>query len=89
METLVSTMYTHGMKAVIQKWGNSLAIRIPKAFTLQLGMTAGKEVDMKMEQNGLHISPAEESLEELLAKITPENLHGETLTGVSVGREIW
>ncbi len=82
-------MYTHGMKAVIQKWGNSLAIRLPKAFAVQLGITEGREVDMNMAKDGLHISPAKESLEELLAKITPENLHGETMTGIPVGREIW
>ena len=85
----VYTMYTHPMKAVIRTWGNSLAIRIPKAFAMHLGIDSGKEVELFLEPSGLRIAPAGHDLTALLQQVTPENLHGETQTGTAVGREVW
>ncbi len=82
-------MYTHTMKTVIRTWGNSLAVRIPKAFALQIGIDVGKEVELSLARNGLHISALGQELNALLAQVTPENVHGEVQTGSAIGKEIW
>lgn len=82
-------MYTHSMKAVIRTWGNSLAVRIPRAFAIHMGIDSGKEVELFLEPNGLRISPTQHDLDALLAQVTPENIHGEMLTGSAVGTEVW
>jgi len=76
----------------LDKWGNSLAIRIPKAFVEELDLTPKSEIEITQEHGVLTLTPIrgpEYSLEELLAQITPENLHGETNTGTAVGNEVW
>ncbi|MDB4978228.1 MAG: transcriptional regulator/antitoxin, MazE [Candidatus Peribacteria bacterium] len=85
----VSTMYTRSMKTVIRSWGNSLAVRIPKAFAMHLGIEPGKEVDLSMEPDGLKIATSVQNLESLLKQVTSQNIHSETLTGDSTGREVW
>lgn len=82
-------MYTHRMKTTIHRWGNSLAVRIPKAFAVHLGITSGKEVELSLDQNALHITASDEDLESLLEKVMTENQHGETDTGHPQGRELW
>lgn len=82
-------MYTHYMKTVIRTWGNSLAVRIPKVFALQMGIDAGKDVELSLEKNGLHITCPDTELKTLLRQVTPENLHRESSTGSVTGREVW
>ncbi len=82
-------MYTHDMKAVIRTWGNSLAIRIPKAFAVHMGIDSGKEVEISLERSGLHIASIGQDLDILLAQVNPENLHGEVRTGSVIGKEVW
>ena len=82
-------MYTHRMKTTIRTWGNSLAVRIPKAYAMHLGIISGKEVELSMEHDALHITSIGQDLESLLEKVTAENLHGETTTGIPQGRELW
>lgn len=82
-------MYTHSMKTIIHKWGNSLGLRIPKAFAVHLGIGLGEEVELSMDKNGLRIVPSSENLERLLSQVTPRNLHRETGTGKLRGREVW
>jgi len=82
-------MYTHYMKTVIRTWGNSLAIRIPKAFAMEIGLNAGKSVNLSLEENGLRIASSENDLYTLLRHVTPENLHRESSTGSVTGREVW
>lgn len=77
------------MKTTIRAWGNSLAVRIPKAFAIHMGIDAGKEVELSLESDGLRISSADSDLRALLARVTPENAHGEVQTGSAIGREIW
>jgi antitoxin MazE len=80
------------MRTRIQKWGNSLALRIPKAFAVEVGLEKDREVELSVEKGRLVIvSPATPSytLEELLAGVRPSNLHGETDWGPPVGKEIW
>ena len=78
-------------QARIQKWGNSLAIRIPKPFALEVGLEQNSLVTVSIEEGKLLLEPAKPSysLEELLAKVTKDNLHHEVETGSAVGNEAW
>lgn len=80
------------MKTKVQRWGNSLALRIPKPFAEEAGLEQHSEVDISIVDGALVVTPCPEpswSLEELLEKVTDENIHGEIDTGSPVGREIW
>jgi antitoxin MazE len=79
------------MQARIQKWGNSLAIRIPKPFALEVGLEQNSLVAVSIEGGKLLLEPIKPScsLEELLAGVTKENLHHEVETGPAVGNEAW
>jgi antitoxin MazE len=76
----------------IQKWGNSLGLRIPKSFAKEAHVEAGGRVDLSMKEGNLLIRPVRARryrLAALLAGITRENLHDEVRTGKAKGREIW
>ena len=79
------------MKTLVQKWGNSLAVRIPKTMAEHIKIKEGAAVDMVEERGGLLIKPqgGRASLKALLTKVRPENLHRETRTGRPRGKEIW
>ena len=79
----------HDANARVQKWGNSLALRIPKAFAQQLGLRHNSAVRIRLESGRLVIEPVPRfDLAELLAAITPDNQHGEAGTGAAVGNEV-
>ena len=76
----------------VQKWGNSLAIRIPKPFATDLGIEDTSEVNLVLEDGKLIVSKAEAvsfSLENLLAEITADNIHDEVDFGTAEGNEVW
>ena len=80
------------MQTMIQQWGNSLALRIPKAFAEQAKVKKGSRIKLTVEKNRLVIEPVEKkkvTLESLLAGVTPENIHAETDWGRPMGKEIW
>lgn len=79
------------MRAKVQKWGNSLAIRVPRPFAEELGLSQDSDVDLLLEEHELRIKPTSRrfSLDELLADVTDENIHREVDTGPPVGNEIW
>lgn len=80
------------MRAKIQKWGNSLGLRVPKAFAEQLALQAGSSIDITIERGKLVVRPSEEDsyeLATLLDRITPDTIHDEIHTGAPIGREIW
>ncbi len=80
------------MKVQIQKWGNSLALRIPKSFALESKIEQGSTVEVSLDNGKIIVFPLiepEYSLDDLLAKVTAENLHGEIETGDAVGKEVW
>jgi antitoxin MazE len=80
------------MKTRVQKWGNSLALRIPKSFAEEAGLHAGAAVELSLVEGRLvvqPITPQPLTLEELLRGITDENLPGEWDTGPAVGKEVW
>ena len=80
------------MQTKIKKWGNSLALRIPKSFALNANLRQNELVDLSIDKERIVITPIEGkeySLDELLEHVNESNLHGEFDTGESVGREIW
>ena len=80
------------MQTKIKKWGNSLALRIPKSFALNANLKQDELVDISIDKERIIITPIgqkEYSLDELLAGVSEDNLHGEIDTGVPVGKEIW
>lgn len=80
------------MRVIIQKWGNSLAIRIPKSFAVETNLTRGSAVDLKLEDGKLIAVPITEkkyTLKELLAAVSEDNIHGEFDSGDVSGKETW
>ncbi|MHB8916815.1 MAG: AbrB/MazE/SpoVT family DNA-binding domain-containing protein [Desulfocucumaceae bacterium] len=77
------------MEYHIQKWGNSLGIRIPKALAQKAGLVEGTPVEIVLDDQSIIIRPRRYSLETLLSGVTSENLHREVDTGKPVGREVW
>ena len=79
------------MPATIQKWGNSLGVRIPQRIAKKYGFMHGSEVEIKTDGDVIVIRPMDPipTLEELMSKITPENQHAEVDFGKAEGEEIW
>ena len=79
------------MEIKIQKWGNSLAIRIPKSYIKDINLEQGSVIDILKEKDRIIIKPKKkkEKLHELLNKINIENIHTEIDTGDRSGNEIW
>ena len=78
------------MRVQVQKWGNSLALRIPKPFAEDVDVKEGSVVDLSIAEGKLVAAPVREkkvTLRQLLAKVHSGNLHGEVDTGPAVGRE--
>ena len=62
------------MKTHIQKWGNSLALRIPKSFAAETHLEQGTLVEVSLVNGTLHVMPLRQpavTLEELLQGVTP------------------
>jgi antitoxin MazE len=80
------------MKVKIQKWGNSLAVRIPKSFAVQTEIEQDSIVDLSVLEGNIIVKPEKRkpkyTLEELLEGVTEENLHGEIDFGKPVGKEM-
>ena len=79
------------MTAKIQKWGNSLALRLPSAVAQQIHVREGASVKLELEDGTLRISSARARyrLGDLLKKVKPGNLHTDGDWGQPKGREIW
>ncbi|OUC15776.1 MAG: MazF family transcriptional regulator [Alkalinema sp. CACIAM 70d] len=80
------------MAATVARWGNSLAVRIPQHIVKEIQLIEGAEVDLMVIDGNLVIKPRPRkrySLDELVAAMTPENLHSEVDSGVAVGNEAW
>ena len=80
------------MHVRVQKWGNSLAVRIPKPLAEDAEVTEGTVLNLAVSEGKVVATPVEQkklSLAELLAKVNKKNLHGEFDFGRPAGREIW
>jgi len=78
------------MEAVIRKWGNSLALRLPSAALKEAGYALEQKVELVVSRGRIVIQPSEKvtySLDNLLAGITAANAHGEVSFGKAVGKE--
>jgi len=76
----------------IQKWGHSLALRIPKSMAVELKLEENSPLEIRLEDDRLVIYPVarpEFKLDELLELITPENLHAVAGMSMPVGNEAW
>lgn len=78
------------MQALIKKWGNSAAVRLPTSLLEASGLSLDAPVRLREENGSIIIEPAPAdavSLDVLLAAITPENLHAEVDSGAPMGDE--
>jgi antitoxin MazE len=76
----------------VQKWGNSLGVRIPKSFASEVQFEDGSAVDISLINGNVVLKPVERKrykLEDLVSGITSRNMHLELDTGRAVGREVW
>ena len=79
------------METRVQKWGNSLVLRIPKPFASQIGLEPNSPVELSLRGTELIIAPVKSpglKLDDLLAQVTEQNLHDEVNTGPAVGGEV-
>ncbi len=80
------------MRVRVRKWGNSLALRIPKAFAEDTAVREGTTLDLSVSEGRIVAIPIRRKkvrLTQLLDKITDRNLRTEVDTGPRVGRESW
>ncbi len=77
------------MTTTVQKWGNSLALRIPSALAREIRIENGDAVELRIDRNALIIRPTRPHyrLADLVSRIRPRNRHDEAEWGKSVGRE--
>lgn len=79
------------MDASIRRWGNSLAVRVPRSFAETLGLEDGSVVDLTMTDGRLVISPKRPkyALDDLLVGVARENSQPDFDWGEPVGKEVW
>lgn len=80
------------MRTAVQRWGNSLALRIPRSFAEETHISAGSQVDLTLDSGTLVVRPVtrkRHSLAALLRRVTPANRHEEVSTGEARGQEVW
>ncbi|MCA9822712.1 MAG: AbrB/MazE/SpoVT family DNA-binding domain-containing protein [Dehalococcoidia bacterium] len=81
------------MRGKVSRWGNSLAVRIPKAIAEEAGIAENAVVEIRNEDTGIVVEPTRDSddptLDELLEGLTPDKVHGEFDWGPPAGKEVW
>jgi antitoxin MazE len=80
------------MRVRVQKWGNSLAVRIPKPLAEDAEVKQGTVLSLAVSEGKVVATPIATrkwSLKQLLARVNKRNLHAEADFGRPVGREIW
>jgi antitoxin MazE len=76
----------------VKKWGNSLALRIPKPFAEETAVREGAIVDLSIEDGRLVATPAapeKYSLKRMICGVSSKNLHVEAFRDQPTGREVW
>jgi antitoxin MazE len=87
VDTEVSQMHVR-----VQKWGNSLAVRIPKPLAKDAKVEEGTVLNLAVSEGKIIATPVKknkQSLQQMLAKVSRKNLHAEVESGAPVGREVW
>ncbi len=80
------------MKTAVQRWGNSLALRIPRAYASETRIAEGSKVELTLKSGSLVVRPIlrkRHSLASLLKRVTPSNRHESVSTGARLGQEAW
>jgi antitoxin MazE len=79
------------MNTQIKKWGNSLAVRIPKGILLKTNLAEGEHVFVGLKNGVITLQPTnkEQTLAHMVSKINKKNQYQETDWGVAVGNEVW
>lgn len=80
------------MNATVQKWGNSLALRIPSSVAKDIQLHQGSTVELAVEDGKMIVKPAKKrktSLAQLLKGVTKDNRHSDQDWGAPVGKEVW
>lgn len=80
------------MEAVIRKWGNSPALRLPVSVLKEAEFSLEQPVNITVNRGRIVIEPSNKvtyNLDELLGDITPDKLHAEVNTGAQRGQEAW
>lgn len=78
------------MKTVLQKWGNSLALRIPRSVVAEIAVGAGQAVNVRVNKGRIVVEPVTRKryeLSDLISAMTAKNRHAEANSGASRGRE--
>jgi antitoxin MazE len=79
------------MQTSVSKWGNSLAVRLPRSIAADLHLVEGSAVELRVEGKAIIVTPVRRKYElsELLAAFRPEHRRGETQWGEAAGDESW
>ena len=77
------------MQVVVQKWGNSLGFRIPSLWAKDNNVKNGSKIEVIVEKGKIVILPQKKTLDDMLTRVTSENVHSEISTDYSVGNEEW
>lgn len=78
----------------LQKWGNSVGIRVPKKVVEQAHLKIGEELSLSIQGNSIVLTPMKRArrkfkLEDILKGVTPKDVGGEIDWGKPLGKEIW
>jgi antitoxin MazE len=80
------------MKTAVRRWGNSLALRIPRTYAAETRISEGSEVELTLKSGALVVRAVvrkRHSLPDLLKRITTSNRHASVATGPALGQEVW
>ncbi len=80
------------MNTILQKWGNSLALRIPRTIAAEIAVAEGHAVDLQVSKGRIVIAPVKKKhyeIADLVAAMTAKNRHSEIRSGGARGRESW
>ena len=80
------------MKTKAQKWGNSLAVRLPKGITEQAGVVVNDTLDIEVAEGVILLKPRRRQkyrLNDLMKGMTKQNMPAGIDFGRPVGREVW
>lgn len=81
------------METKAQKWGNSLAVRVPKGIAQKAGVSVDDTLDVDVDGDGaIVLTPRRRQkyrLNDLIKRMTKENMHDDIDFGRPVGREAW
>lgn len=79
------------MQLAIAKWGNSLAVRLPRNVARDARLTEGVPVELTVKDGVVVVTPVRKKyrLDDLLAQMNDTNKHAETDWGDAQGEEVW